>query len=452
MNRICAGGFRRFALCLLGFGVPMLSSASSVNCVANVCDLGNLGGTKGSTASFINNAGDVTGTSYTSGNTTQQTFLYISGADTLVDVDSGTSFTSSPKGLNASGALSGSVDLSLGDQAFLYQNSSLSTLGTLSGGFVSYGNGLNDSNTVVGTSAGSAQIAFVSTSGTMTSLGTLGGTSSSADFINDAGAITGVSTTGGSQSYAFYLQSGTTLNGGACVQADTCAEITIGGDSTPQAMNANGQVVGSGYIGPSTSYNQHAFLYTPGTAPVDLETLDYSNGEYYGNSDALAVNDSGVVVGESDIASGSSQAFMYSNDVMTSLGTLDSLAYSTAVAVNDSDEIVGTASNASTIGTSTVLEPFIWVGGTMTNLNSLLPANSGFTSLQTATGINSSGQIIGEGITTSGAMDGYILDYTASDPPTPEPSTIVSMAAGLLWCAGMMRRSRGRNKRGCHHS
>jgi hypothetical protein len=69
----------------------------------------------------------------------------------------------------------------------------------------------------------------------------------------------------------------------------------------------------------------------------------------------------------------------------------------------------------------------------MIDLNTLLPAGSGFTQLLTATGINDSGIIIGQGITTGGNKDAYILTYP--EARLPEPSTSTSVAVALLLCA-----------------
>ena len=133
---------------------------------------------------------------------------------------------------------------------------------------------------------------------------------------------------------------------------------------------------------------------------------------------------------------------MYSSGVMTSLGSLNGLAYSTAVAVNDSGLIVGTASNNATIGGSTITDPFVYDSVTHTMYDLNLSTYAGFQSLETAVGINQFGQVIGEGLTTSGAIDAYVLNFSESAQPTPEPSSIISMALGLLLCAAWIIRAK----------
>ncbi len=72
---------------------------------------------------------------------------------------------------------------------------------------------------------------------------------------------------------------------------------------------------------------------------------------------------------------------------MTDLGTLGYGDTSVAKAINGSGVMVGTAS------TSSGYHAFIYSGGTMTDLNNLIPAGSGWV-LTGATGITDAGQII----------------------------------------------------------
>jgi probable HAF family extracellular repeat protein len=400
--------------------------------------LGNLGGTQGSNALFINSLGDVAGTSYT-GDGYEHTFLFVPGLSdigTLTDLDDGLPVNSSPKGLNLSGEVSGLQSGSSGLQAFLYN-------GTLLTNGLSQGFGLNDSGMVVGVSLTNGQ-AISWNGSTVNPLGKLGGTSSQADFINNAGQIVGISNVGSdNESDAFLLQNGTTLSS-TCVSAGTCVDITIGGNATPNALNSNGLVVGEGYTSPGTSSKEQAFLYPgTGTGTQNLGTLDD-----YGASDALAINNNAnyEVVGYSDVSASSGHAFLYAEDPTThvysmqDLGSLDGLAYSEAEGINDSGVIVGTA-YSSAIPTSAVVGevPFIYINGTMTDLNDYLPAGSGLI-LLTATGINNSNEIIGQAEEAStGAIDGYVLTYTETDS-SPEPSTMVLTVLGVLLCGFIVHR------------
>jgi probable HAF family extracellular repeat protein len=102
---------------------------------------------------------------------------------------------------------------------------------------------------------------------------------------------------------------------------------------------------------------------------------------------------------------------------MTDLGTLPGGSSSIAHGINDSGQVVGWAD---TSGGN--WHAFLYSNGAMADLNALVPA-SGWT-LENANAINDSGQIVGYGINPSGSTDAFLLT------PTPEPSTLVLLAAG----------------------
>jgi probable HAF family extracellular repeat protein len=82
--------------------------------------------------------------------------------------------------------------------------------------------------------------------------------------------------------------------------------------------------------------------------------------------------------------------------------------------MNASGEIVGDLTAA-----SGATDAFLYEKGMMININSLLPANSGW-DLQTANGINNLGQIVGDGLYDGQEM-GYVLDTA---PAVPEPASL----------------------------
>ena len=141
--------------------------------------------------------------------------------------------------------------------------------------------GINASGQVVGfVGTSTATDAFLYSNGTMTDLGTLGGSDSYAYGINDNGQIVGYTDRGGINDnvQAFLYSNGTTTDLGPWA--------AIG-------INKSGEVVGN-------SPNYHACLYSNGTT-TDL-----------GSWRAIGINDSGVVVGNSG-----NQACLYSNGTMT---------------------------------------------------------------------------------------------------------------------------------------
>jgi probable HAF family extracellular repeat protein len=123
---------------------------------------------------------------------------------------------------------------------------------------------------------------------------------------------------------------------------------------------------------------------------------------------------------------------------MISLGTLGGPG-SNANGINNLGEIVG---QSQTDNNFNDYAAFLYVGGTMYNLNSLIPANSGWV-LQSAAAINDCGQIVGDGLNPDGLSHAFLLTPNGTEIALPEPSisTILPACAGLLFSR---RRSRDR--------
>lgn len=88
------------------------------------------------------------------------------------------------------------------------------------------------------------------------------------------------------------------------------------------------------------------------------------------------------------------------------IGTIDGIAYSTGRGINASGQVVGTADPLC----HPCAAPKAWVwhlGGTITALDTLIPAGSGW-QLQQANGINDRGQIVGRGV-HNGAYHAFLL-------------------------------------------
>ncbi|MHB1158311.1 MAG: DUF3466 family protein [Phycisphaerales bacterium] len=221
---------------------------------------------------------------------------------------------------------------------------------------------------------------------TLTDLGTLGESYSQALAINDSGQVVGDAFTPGdaANSVFLFLYSGGTI---------TNLGIPLGGSGFSQSLygiNNSGQVVGGTYPIPYTGEAPYrAFLYSGG-AMTNLGSL----GGRYGYSQASGINDSGQVVGYSSTDS-DNHAFLYNGGAMTDLGTLGG-RQSEAYGINNSGQVVG---GAATTG-DTAYHAFLYDGSTMTDLNSMISPSSGWT-LDKATAINDSGQIVGNSSTDS---------------------------------------------------
>jgi probable HAF family extracellular repeat protein len=288
------------------------------------------------------------------------------------------------------------------------QQYTIADLGDLGGGG-SEALGINDNGQIVGDSSttpdanyNSYDHAFLYSGGVMSDLGTLPGrTDSTATGINNNGQVAGYSYTSSNDgAYHAFLWSAT---GGMSDLG------TLGGTlSLAYGINNSGQVAGYSYTAGNTA--RHAFLWNASGGMTDLGTL---GGTF---SEAFGVNNSGHVVGAATTAGDAVHAFLYSGGVMNDLGTLGG-STSFAIGINDSGWVVGEADTADGYAA------FLDVGGVMTDLNNLTPADSGW-ELESATAIADNGQIVGYGTNPSGDVDAFLLT------PVPEPSALALLAVG----------------------
>ncbi|HLV79760.1 MAG TPA: hypothetical protein VKT32_05735 [Chthonomonadaceae bacterium] len=310
--------------------------------------------------------------------------------------------------------------------------------------------GINASGQVVGwaTASGGNPHAFQwtprqanSATGTLVDLGTLGGTQSVAYGINFYGRVVGQSATGavdGSGNpilHAFLTESNSVID----PNADDL--YTLGGnDSIALGINDNVLIVGAAQDANGITWST---LWDAGNTQ-NLGALSSLNTPI--NDQANGINNSGVIVGQSITDSGVNHAFLYTNILSDLTPTLSGA--SAATAINASGQVAGVYTNPA------IEEPdaFLWTNGSMTeigtlgissmahalnsyglvvgesatsgngthaflyanagimDLNTLLPANSGWT-LVSAYGINDVGQIVGVGNGPNGSH-GFLLTPT----------------------------------------
>jgi probable HAF family extracellular repeat protein len=290
-----------------------------------VTDLGTLPGLLKSSASSINNNGQVVGVAWTNGSNDQRAFIFNNG----IMQDIGTL----PGGkcciaydINNMGQVVGGTWLNGNNEhAFLYSNGNMQDLGTLGGGW-SRACAINDIGQIVGgayTSSG-YEHAFLYSGGTMRDLGTFGGSLSQANGINNGGKVVGGAyLPGDGANHAFIYNAGSKQDLGTLSGSDS---------SSAYAINNSGQVVGTSFWG----YEYwDAFLYSDGKMKDILA-----------NSVANDVNNLGQVVG----GFGSpSHAFIYSGTTVCDLNNVIGSGWTltTASAINDNGQIVGKGINSS---------------------------------------------------------------------------------------------------------
>src|SRR5260221_3728147 len=134
------------------------------------------------------------------------------------------------------------------------------------------------------------------------------------------------------------------------------------------AINNTGQIAGSCT---DSSGNAHLVLWHNGTV-TDLGALGTPGSVTF--AQAISINNNGQIAGTVFTTGvGTSEGFLYSNGTITSLGSF------LAASINDNGVMVG--------------GPSIDSGGTVQNLDTLIPARSGY-QIQNATAINDDGQIV----------------------------------------------------------
>jgi len=317
-------------------------------------------------------------------------------------------------GINAAGQVVGfTADASGNFDAFLYSGGVMTNLGTLVGGpgdSIAYG--INDAGQVVGFSdASNYDHAFVYSGGVTTDLtAATKGVFTSAAAINASGQIAGTDSAGDAAVYS----------GGVVTDLRLLPEGT---SSDAYGINAAGEIVGQAFTTTAPG-GPHAFVYSNGVM-ADLGTLP---SDLYSN--ATAINAAGQIVGYSGVQPvGDGHAFLYSDGIMSDLGTLNNLFDSEALGINDAGVVVGESDDGSTYNA------FVYSGGVMTNLNSVLDNSGNGWTLMRAYAINDNGWIAGYGTNPAGEREAFLLT------PTPEPSTwlLATLGAGGLWFARRRR-------------
>jgi probable HAF family extracellular repeat protein len=296
--------------------------------------------------------------------------------------------------------------------AIRYSRYTVTEIGTF-GGPSSEAWGINNPGQVVGRaelppdSGGNVYYhAFLFQGGVMTDLGTIqpgcnpGNSNSWAFDINDAGQVAGRTCSNSRDPRAFRWSGGVMVDLG-----------TLGGTlSQARGINDAGDVVGTAAM--PLDGATHAFVYR-NNVMQDLGTID--GGQH---SEAHHINDNGKVVGYSEHhppPNREAHAFLYSNNVMTDL-TPAITCCSWAWGINNADKVIGHATGG-LFGRDNV--GFLYSNGTLTDLGSL---SGGYT---WAYSINDQDEIVGFSAVGSGFHaflyeGGVMVDLNNFIPANPE--------------------------------
>jgi probable HAF family extracellular repeat protein len=322
---------------------------------------------------------------------------------------SSSAFWISGNGLIVGNSQNGQIDPLVGvpeTRAVLWQKGGITDLGTLEGGYESFGAAVNNGGQVVGDALNTIPDpfcllapgfcttqtrAFLWQNGAMQDLGTLGGPDAIAALVNERSQIAGQSYTNSTPNPVtglptldpFLWQNGTMLDLG-----------TLGGTfGFPTALNKRGQVVGQSNLAGDLIF--HPFLWTKSRGMQDLGTFGGDTGT------TQWINDAGEVVGKADLPGSPPQnhdAFLWKDGVLTDLGTLPGDSCSLAYQVNSRGQVVGTSEDQALCLVPTGEHAFLWEhGGPMVDLNTLIPPGSAL-QLVFAFAINDRGEIAGIGV------------------------------------------------------
>jgi probable HAF family extracellular repeat protein len=213
----------------------------------------------------------------------------------------------------------------------------------------------------------------------------------SGNDINDAGAVVGVAQTNALDGSRGFVATGTTM---------TALSILPGGDpessAGAMAINNSGQIVG---VSPASGFSQHAVLWDDQGSIQDLGTLGGTN------SLAIDINDAGQVIGSSQTSGNAATHFFLWSSIngMTDLESLIGTPITSVLEINASSQITGTFTTAGGESHAFLYTP----GSGLEDLGTL----GGTTS--EPTGLNDHGDVVGSSTLGDGTTHAFL--WTAAD-------------------------------------
>lgn len=333
----------------------------------------------------------------------------------LVNLNSSNQYSqTAANGINSQGHITGyGVVAKTGEaHAFLYINGVFKDLGLLGYTFTD-GIRINDRDQIaIDGNAPGADVLLYS-NGTANSIGGADGGFTYALGMNNLGDIVGYGRSGDNTNVGFAYISGVFLD----------LSTVNPNIFRATAINDAQEVVGSAGYNPSVyTYAYHAFLYSGGVY-TDLGSLTGSPNTF---TQAFGINNAGDIVGYSTGTDGLFHAFLYNHGAMQDLGTFNG-TNTVALAINNAGQVIG--EQIDSLGISASAPSFLYQNGVMRDLSTLITSGGAGWSGLTVTGINDSGEIVGNG-TYNGVTQGFLL------VPGGVPSPILTSLSPLSTNAG----------------
>jgi len=285
------------------------------------------------------------------------------------------SFFTSPLAISGNGEVVGYSYSSPGAGFYLdaWKNGGVTTTYFSQDGSEGVSAAVNSQGSIVG---GATEYGYLLQNGTSTALWSQYSSYFSAYGINSSGTIAGVVVTPGSAEQAAIWQNGTVTKLG------TLSGVITNPSSVANAINDSGEIVGFSWL---PGYVTHAVSWSNG-AITDLGVL--ATGDH---SLASAISSNGEIAGVDGNNSGS-WAVTWQNGAIAKLPQFRGASVVIVNGINSSGVVTGIISEYGGATTHAAA----WINGQAIDLNTLLPANSGWC-LSQATGINDNGQIVGIG-------------------------------------------------------
>ncbi len=254
-----------------------------------------------------------------------------------------------------------------------------------------------------------ACVPFLWQDGVMTKLATLGGENGFANMINNRGQVAGLAETAVKDPAAgcpvHRFEPVVWSNG------KIYALPTFSGDTDGVAASINDKGQAAGASGTCSPFNPNSGLYlTENHAMVwengkgtDLGNLG-PNGLPGAGNHACAINNRGEAVGHVT-SKASTVAFIWSREKgLKGLGTLAGDLASFALGINDEGQVVGQSISPD----FSMFRAFLWLNGSMIDVNTLVTSNPAKLYLLSGASINSRKEITGLAVDGAGAFHGYL--------------------------------------------